>query len=975
MHTKAVPDIDPLLWKNPPMEFRPVPFWVWNEKQEPDELRRQIHDMKEHGFGGFFMHARIGLKTPYLGDAWFENVRLSVAEAKRLGMKAWIYDEDRWSSGFASGKIDEVPGLDYALAQLICREQNGERSIEVVRSPKRVGQNNASDPDVLNAEVVAAFIRLTHAEYEKHVGGDFAGAVPGTFMDEPNYVMWRHHEFQGVPWTAGLEAEFEKRRGYSLKPHRASLFFNEGDYRRVRIDFYRTVTEMFVNAFPKQIYDWCRQRGLVSTGHMLSEESLLSQVQAIGAAMPHYEYFQMPGIDHLGYALTTPLLQKQCSSVARQLGRVRVLSELFGACGWETAIGMLKPGGDYDYALGINFLNQHLAYYSIRGCRKRDYPTSCSYHLPGYELYKPFNDYYARLSLALAQGQAVSRILVLHPISSAWVLYTPRDTLAVKALDQEFLELCRCLHRIQLDYDFGDEMLMERYGKIEPGTWVIGEARYQAVIVPSAENWSGNTFRLMREFEQMGGLVITVGRRASCLDGRLSDELAQFWNRPALHKIETLTEKALDRALDAVARDIEVTDKKSRRIRELIYQHRCVGEKDIYFLTFGGIKKACTAFVSLEGEGAVETWDAIQGTIHELPAQNKKGRTLFELQVPARGSQLIVLNRNRKPQTGLSSVARESVREPLGGPWKLSRLNPNSMIIERCRVRFGQSPWSEPMGIAGGGGIVAMPNAHDLLEQAFEKNYIWPTWPVHLRFEFKARLIDGVPPNIRLVIENSAAMTDFYCNGQPVSVTTTDWWLDRQFRTMDLKGLVVNGRNKIDCLVKWVKPIISNTLRFTPDGVELENVYLIGDFHVTCKGLATGIIPDALLPDDPGVNLTKRGLPFYAGTIRYEKDWTVPDIQPGRKYCLRFPCPNGDGIKLSVNGNFVRHLWCEPFEADCTAFLKPGVNRIQADIFSTLNNAVGMLHHKAPWSDSAHALAQYILRPLGMNGVPEMIRE
>ena len=50
---------------------RPVPFWSWNDKLEPDELRRQIGAMQDAGMGGFFMHARGGLETEYLSEDWF----------------------------------------------------------------------------------------------------------------------------------------------------------------------------------------------------------------------------------------------------------------------------------------------------------------------------------------------------------------------------------------------------------------------------------------------------------------------------------------------------------------------------------------------------------------------------------------------------------------------------------------------------------------------------------------------------------------------------------------------------------------------------------------------------------------------------------------------------------------------------------------------------------------------------------------
>ena len=48
-------------FREPPAEFRGKPFWAWNGELKKDELIRQIRVMKEMGFGGFFMHSRVGL--------------------------------------------------------------------------------------------------------------------------------------------------------------------------------------------------------------------------------------------------------------------------------------------------------------------------------------------------------------------------------------------------------------------------------------------------------------------------------------------------------------------------------------------------------------------------------------------------------------------------------------------------------------------------------------------------------------------------------------------------------------------------------------------------------------------------------------------------------------------------------------------------------------------------------------------------
>ena len=92
-------------FKFPGAEYRGKPFWAWNGKLEEGELRRQIGLLRQMGLGGFFMHAQFGLATPYLSEEWFRLVNACADEAKRQGMEAWLYDEDRWPSGDAGGLV------------------------------------------------------------------------------------------------------------------------------------------------------------------------------------------------------------------------------------------------------------------------------------------------------------------------------------------------------------------------------------------------------------------------------------------------------------------------------------------------------------------------------------------------------------------------------------------------------------------------------------------------------------------------------------------------------------------------------------------------------------------------------------------------------------------------------------------------------------------------------------------------------
>jgi hypothetical protein len=51
------------------------------------------------------MHVRVGLDTEYMGSEFMDMVRACVDYAEKREMLACLYDEDRWPSGCAGGKV------------------------------------------------------------------------------------------------------------------------------------------------------------------------------------------------------------------------------------------------------------------------------------------------------------------------------------------------------------------------------------------------------------------------------------------------------------------------------------------------------------------------------------------------------------------------------------------------------------------------------------------------------------------------------------------------------------------------------------------------------------------------------------------------------------------------------------------------------------------------------------------------------
>ena len=108
----------------PPAEYRGAPFWSWNGKLDRDRMKEQIDDFKEMGFGGFHIHSRIGLADEYLGEKFLKDVKFCQEYAAEKGMYTYLYDEDKWPSGYGGGRVtkEEKYRARYLLFSPVYRD-------------------------------------------------------------------------------------------------------------------------------------------------------------------------------------------------------------------------------------------------------------------------------------------------------------------------------------------------------------------------------------------------------------------------------------------------------------------------------------------------------------------------------------------------------------------------------------------------------------------------------------------------------------------------------------------------------------------------------------------------------------------------------------------------------------------------------------------------------------------------------------
>ena len=809
--------------------------------------------------------------------------------------------------------------------------------------------------DLLNPAVTRAFLRTTHEAYAARLGPEFGKTIRGFFTDEPHFASPVPFS---VPWTPGFPTYFAGRTGYDILGCLPSLFYDVGEFRRIRHDFWSVVSDLFVESYSKQIGDWCAEHGLAATGHYFVEESLLSQAMHGGSMMSHYERQQIPAIDHLGQNIERYGVKvKQVDSVACQLGKRRVLSETYACSSNNIDFEARKWIADWQFALGVNLLNPSFASYSMRGYRKRNWSPFLSFQQPWWPHNHLIEDYIARLSYALTQGERVTDILVIHPIASVWAELRPMGTWVAGRFDGPLSTLSTGLLERHRDYHFGDEEIMARHARVEGATLNVGRASYRVVIVPPAITLSAETVELLERFANNGGCIIAMEPVPTLIDARPADNVLPA-STVVIPDDITLLESRLD---DTLPPDV-VMDAPN-----ILCQHRRTNSRDIYFLANTDDQNGWQGTVKLRTAGRLEEWDLHTGCVRPLPLRGSGDCLEIGLSFPPAGSHLLVVDREKAPakpadQT-LETVGSE-VR--LGDTWAMERLSENTLVLDYAQTSGNGEHWTSPTPLNRiyesyrGGGIGA---------------------PLRLRYPFHvAQKPEG---SVHLAVEMPERHR-ILVNGRETTYTDIGYWMDISFKRMDISELVREGEN-----------IVELQTVFKHD-TEIEPCYILGDFAVrvlppepSCElpGYREVSRFHAEAPDlritreDKAVHngdLVGQGYPFFAGTIALSQEVDMPGDARGRAF-LELDGLAATVANVRVNEVHAGAIAFHPHEIEITDQLAEGVNRIEVQLVNSVRNVIGPLHHKdgdlyfllqigdafageATWSDA------YQWVPLGLGG-------
>lgn len=912
------------------------PFWSWNDRLRKEELVRQIELMKESGIEGFFMHARGGLKTEYMGEDWFDCIKACMDKADELGMEAWAYDENGWPSGFASGVVPKK-SVDFQQKKLLSTvfDKGGELP-ENLLGLYRVSDNGyekintaedgcfaiyyAVNPyyiDTFNPNAIKCFTEETHEKYYEHFAERFGKSLKGFFTDEPQYGNG------ATPWSTLFPELFLKEYGYSLTDNLPLLYFEVEGYQKFRSDFYNMAAKQFRKSFIKQMYDWCTEHNCKLTGHMMAEDSFNSQLGATGGVMACYEYFHEPGIDWLGRKISTPFIPKQLGSVARQLGK-KTLTESFALCGWDVSLNELKWIMQWQMVNGVTSLCPHLEGYSLRGERKRDYPASVFYQLPWFkEAYKPFAEFICKTGTLLDNGKEEAPILLIQPLQTAYITQNPNNKNGISRLQSDFENITAELSDNHMLYHYGDESIMEHFGSVKNNKLVIGKCEYDTVIMPYMQSMTDSTLKLLTEFSQGGGKLYFAGEKPSLVNGVKDEHLKHL--------------KAEKADLNAIKREHGfaniTTDGKENKNIHYTKRIKDNGDRIYYLVNLSDEEQS----VAVNTNDKVNLYDVITETAAETD-----GKLTFA----PYASLMLISSETVKPE---KADNRETEYISINNKFKVSENTVNALTLDFCRYRIDGGEWHPETAV-----IILQRKLLELKRPC----------KIELEFSFNAES-GALTDNVCLCAETPESF-EFFINGKPFEFKDDGYYVDKSIRKSNISKLVAEGKNTVTLKGEFYQNDDVYRVLFTPGiheteknkltyDTELESIYITGSFGIRAEdkisyGERKSIFAGkhftlTEMPKNVDISkITESGFWFFSGAMELTTNIDV-NKKENTRYVLSFERLNTPAAALEVNGNKAAVLMFAPFEADITKYLKNGKNALKITLLSGNRNLLGP-HHK-----------------------------
>jgi hypothetical protein len=697
----------------PPPEYSAQFDWGFSDQLTREDMGRVLDRSKSVNVLAAYCEPKRG-KSPYLSPGYFEAVKMVVEEAKKRDMRIWFDDDGGYPSGFGGGKFtverpdlrmmaltsQRVPvtaGQQYSnklQPEIICalavnRDTGASQLLdsssgavnwtvpagnwEIVlprfqfRSGPTRSANNATGAkdgthslmDYLNPEANKLFAQWTFDGYKQAIGDELGKTVLGFRGDEPAFGF--------NPWSPVLPAEFQKRKGYDLRPYlakvasisiggrgpAASAGVNLDEGHRVFADYCDVWSDLFGENFFGMEGKWGAENHVEMQMHIEHEEILPQLAIADGDFFKCMRSIQVPGIDTIWHQIWHDVVSdfpKLASSATHLNGHPRAMCEAFAAYNPAPDLKEATWILNHLMALGIS----RIEYMGLQG-------TGAFRGFYGEPGFPATAAYVNRVCYLLGEGRPAAQIGVYLPSSSFWFNDAAADV-AFRAMVHQLLE-----H--QRDLDFVDEYALSTTLQLRGNELVnLSGQAYRAILIPPVDAISKAALDNLRAFAQAGGKVIFWGGAPKLV----MDKNFLTATGPAdiswamLEPGTEITSQVLAAAPAAMKANVETnwpseitphvlaalpapdvaTDAPAPWLK---YNHRRLKDAELYFF-FNEGEQPLSLKTTVANSGTArqaQQWDAASGTIEPWAgATFANGRTTLPLELQPWGAKIVMVDSN-----------------------------------------------------------------------------------------------------------------------------------------------------------------------------------------------------------------------------------------------------------------------------------------------------------------------------------------
>ena len=498
----------------------------------------------------------------------------------------------------------------------------------------------------------------------------------------------------------------------------------------------------------------------------------------------------------------------------------------------------------------------------------------------------------------MSSGNPECELLYINPVESVWSkvysgtftdLYSNDDE--IKKIENIYADNFMLLAKNGIDFDYGDEEMLQRLASISGNCLNVGKMSYKKVLVSGMLNIRSSTYKLLKAFSENGGIVIVAGEKPAYLD----QEPFVFDIKAVYIKREEIPEYAKS------GKEI-ITDSD-----KIFSQTRVDGDERYIVLLNTDRENGFNATLNLGKGKSLERLNARDGSIRSVGFSLYDGNIIIDTTFAKGEEQIYRVKMTDNKEHPQKDNSLPKLILPAEAPYTLNE--PNILVLDKVLYK------GEEYEI-----LKADRKIRDEFNLPYRSGSMLQPWVVGDNAEIVGDIEISYPFSIAKMPEDDIWLVLEHYKDFEVSVNGNRLcldnpcgkWIDICFDKFSLPHDILHiGENYITLKTKFHQ---------TND---LEAIYLLGNFGVN-ENFEIDILPKTLKRGD----ISTQGLPFYSGSITYHFNTKVKEDS------LIELCYSGALAK--VNGINIAF-------APYTAIINPS-DRIDVEVVLTRRNTFGPLH-------------------------------